>query len=137
MSIKSLILFINTKLPNKTTINIKSIVPLTKKEENKKILIVIYNNIFAESKESVIKIGLRIWDKVWKFLKSRYVDFNNLSKDDNIEVISLITFVEAKRKNHRLIKQTNDIFLLLDSNINNAQEVGDNEFSIFQENEFF
>ena len=110
---------------------------MTKKEENKKILIVIYNNIFAESKESVIKIGLRICDKVWKFLKSRYVDFNNLSKDDNTEVINLMTFVEAKRKNHRLIKQTNDIFVLLDSNINNAQEVGDNEFSIFQENEYF
>ena len=58
--------------------NIKSIIPLTKKEENKKIVIVIYNNIFAETKESVIKIGLRICDKVSKFLKNRYVDFNNL-----------------------------------------------------------
>ena len=58
--------------------NIKSIISLTKKEENKKIVIVIYNNIFAETKESVIKIGLRICDKVSKFLKNRYVDFNNL-----------------------------------------------------------
>ena len=136
--------------------DIRNIVLSTKKEENEQTKAAVRNSIFSEVEERIMNSNLKTREAVVKFLKDKGVDCdnNNLSDDDAVKVSELMELIDFKQKSKEEAKKSkssadkqidNDSFLL-ESNMNNTQKVqerqnqssavGDNEFSIFQKNDY-
>ena len=136
--------------------DIRNIVLSTKKEENEQTRAAVRNSIFSEVEERIMNSNLKTREAVVKFLKDKGVDCdnNNLSDDDAVKVSELMELIDFKQKSKEEAKKSkssadkqidNDSFLL-ESNMNNTQKVqerqnqssavGDNEFSIFQKNDY-
>lgn len=112
--------------------DVKSIAPSTKKEENKQIRAAIRNSIFTAAKEHILWHELKTWAAVVKFLRGRRItDLRKLSKDEKKQKDNLKNCLkdiksseeEAKNNESSTDKKINDTILMPKSVENNEQEM--------------